>query len=276
MDQLNELLSPALHSAWLALSIGNSRLHWAAFTGTTLCATWDTPHLSAIAAQTLMQTQFDFAQLLDLELTPLPIWNSFPTNIPLVLASVVPSQAALWQSYPGLQVITLDQIPLQNLYPTLGIDRALALYGAGSEWGFPVLVIDSGTALTFTGANANQGLVGGAILPGLGLQLRSLTQNTAALPPLPLPEKLPPRWATQTAEAIQSGVIYTVLAGIRDFVQAWWQEFPDSAIALTGGDSQNLLNYLQVQFPELAEKAIAEPNLIFWGICRVYIPNACN
>jgi type III pantothenate kinase len=47
------------------------------------------------------------------------------------MASVVPRQTALWQNYPGVQVITLDSLPLQDVYPTLGIDRALALWGLG-------------------------------------------------------------------------------------------------------------------------------------------------
>ena len=41
------------------------------------------------------------------------------------------------------------------MYPTLGIDRALALYSAGSTFRFPVLVIDAGTALRFTGADSH-------------------------------------------------------------------------------------------------------------------------
>lgn len=45
-----------------------------------------------------------------------------------------------------------------------------------------ILVIDAGTALTFTAADADQRLVGGAILPGLGLQRSSLAQKTATLP----------------------------------------------------------------------------------------------
>ena len=52
----------------------------------------------------------------------------------------------------------------------------------GETGGFPMLVIDAGTALTFTGADANQCLVGGAILPGLRLQLASLGQKTGQLP----------------------------------------------------------------------------------------------
>ena len=142
--------------------------------------------------------------------------------------------------------------------------------GAAEVWGLPTLVIDAGTAFTFTGADVNRRLLGGAILPGLRLQLRSLTQKTAALPPIELPLEMPPRFAINTPEAIQSGVVYTVLAGIRDFIQAWWQEFPGSAVVMTGGDRVLLHQYLQDQYPELAAQITVDPNLIFWGMraCR--------
>jgi type III pantothenate kinase len=192
-----------------------------------------------------------------------------PNQLSLYLASVVPTQTALWQTYPTAQVITLDHLPLTGLYLTMGIDRALAVLGAGETFGYPVLVIDAGTALTLTGADGRQQLIGGAILPGLGLQLQSLARNTAALPTIQLPSQLPQRWARQTSIAIESGVIYTVLAGIRDFIEDWRGQFPNSQITLTGGDSALLLTYLQAQYPEIAAQLIADPYLIFWGIRSV-------
>jgi type III pantothenate kinase len=181
---------------------------------------------------------------------------------------------AIWQTYPNLQVITLEQIPLLGTYPTLGIDRALALWGAGKTYGFPVLVIDAGTALTFTGADANCRLIGGAILPGLRLQLRSLSHQTAALPEVELPEQLPPRWALDTRDAIQSGTIYTLLAGIEDFIAAWRQEFPASKVIITGGDRTYLFNYLQRYSPQIAAEVIDDPNLIFWGMRSLVMRNS--
>jgi type III pantothenate kinase len=174
----------------------------------------------------------------------------------------------LWEAYPEVRIITLEQIPLQGVYPTLGIDRALALWGAGETWGFPVLTIDAGTALTFTGADGDRMLVGGAILPGLGLQLQSLAQKTANLPQVEAQNvlSLPPRWALNTPESIQSGIIYTIIAGVRDFIAAWWQKFPESHVVLTGGDGKLLLGYLRSRFPEIASQVIFEPHLIFWGM----------
>jgi type III pantothenate kinase len=189
------------------------------------------------------------------------------------LASVVPSQTELWQSYPNVRVMTLDQVPLQGMYPTFGIDRALALWGAGQMWGFPVLVIDAGTALTFTGADDNNCLVGGAILPGLGLQVNTLFQKTGQLPKVELPQEMPQRFALNTHQAIKSGVIYTILAGIKDFVESWCNLFPKSHIAMTGGDRMLLINYLQSQFPEIAARLNVEPNLRFWGIREIVRSN---
>ncbi|NET73749.1 MAG: pantothenate kinase [Sphaerospermopsis sp. SIO1G2] len=196
----------------------------------------------------------------------LPI--SPPPDLPLLIASVVPEQTAKWQNYPNAEFITLDQIPLTRMYSTLGIDRALAVFGAGKNYGFPILVIDAGTALTFTGADANQNLIGGAILPGLGLQFTSLGQKTGQLPLLKVREvqELPPRFALDTKSAIESGIIYTLLAGIKDFIDNWLLSFPDSQIAMTGGDSELLGSYLKQEFPKIGEQIILDQNLIFWGM----------
>ncbi|QFS46325.1 pantothenate kinase [Nostoc sphaeroides] len=255
---------------WLALEIGNSRLHWALFIDETLYSAWDTDHLPESVIQHLAECQ----TLNDLLENIFP-QGEFLTNTlplcPLLVASVVPSQTAIWQIYPNTRVITLDQVSLKGVYPTLGIDRALALWGAGKTWGFPMLVIDAGTALTFTAADANECLVGGAILPGLGLQFATLGQQTGQLPLVEMQNfpSLPARFALNTTEAIQSGVVYTILAGIKDFIEAWLQLFADGKIAIKGGDRTLLLNYLQALYPEITAPLIVEQNLIFWGICKI-------
>ena len=251
----------------LALIIGNSRLHWAWFVEGILREAWDTDHLSIATVEELIQ-QWAVGVMPEKIFPSLLVSQQLddPNPLPLYLASVVPEQTKLWQTYSASTVITLEQVPLLGLYSTLGIDRALALLGAGETYGYPVLVIDAGTALTFTGADANKQLIGGAILPGLGLQLKSLAGKTAALPAIQLTQQLPPRWAKQTSTAIESGVVYTVLAGIQDFINDWRHQFPDSQIALTGGDSGLLLTYLQAQFPHNTYHLMADPFLIFWGM----------
>ncbi|MEH1943485.1 MAG: pantothenate kinase [Nostoc sp.] len=262
---------------WLALEIGNSRLHWALFIGETLYSAWDTDHLSESVIYQLSECQ----TLNDLLEKIFPQGESLTNTLPLcplLVASVVPSQTAIWQTYSNTRVITLNQLPLTGIYPTLGIDRALALWGAGKTWGFPMLVIDAGTALTFTAADANQCLVGGAILPGLGLQFATLGQQTGQLPLVEMQNfpSLPARFALNTTEAIQSGVVYTILAGIKDFIEAWWHLFPDGNIAMKGGDRTLFINYLQALYPTIAARLIVEPNLIFWGMREIVMDDSTD
>ena len=273
--------------SWLALMIGNSRLHWAGFVGETLKTMWDMPHLPPKLVSCLVEHQLHFSQCFSsleqsdsekavVEQLPelLAVLPRLPAHLPLWIASVVPEQTQIWQAYDRSAVVTLDQIPLGNLYATLGIDRALALLGAATQYGLPALVIDAGTALTFTGADANRQLVGGAILPGLQLQLRSLTEHTAALPHLAnYPSLLlPSRWTTTTTEAIWSGVVHTLLAGIQDFVQAWQQTAAGSvgSIVLTGGDATLFFHLLEQQNPGLAAQIKVDPQIIFRGIQAVH------
>ncbi|MCT7996690.1 pantothenate kinase [Laspinema olomoucense] len=255
---------------WLALSIGNTRLHWAWFQAEICQQVWHTPHLDPSAGEKLIHA-WNRGQLWNEDLEyPGPLeCEAIAPNPPLWIASVVPQQLARWESYPGFNRITLEDLPLLGLYPTLGIDRALTLVGAAREWGSPVLVVDAGTALTLTGADPEGRLVGGAILPGFGLQLQSLTEKTAALPPVTFPETLPPRWALTTSEAIASGVLYGIGAGVRDFIHDWKERFPTSAVVITGGGGELLLKYLHQSAPEMAKQAIAMPDLIFAGICCI-------
>lgn len=253
MERFDDANNALLNDRWFALSIGNSRLHWAEFIGTDLHHSWITPHLSADEAQQVINTQLT-------------------QNAALYIASVVPEQCQHWERYPSVHVITLEHVPLKGVYPTLGIDRALAVWGAIDTVKSPVLVIDAGTALTFTGTDGEQ-LVGGAILPGVGLQFQSLHEGTAALPDagdsLTAQHRLPPRWARNTTDAIASGILYTLLAGLRDYITAWWQQFPDSPVLLRGGDRDRLHTHLTLYDPALATKVTIEPRLIFWGLRSV-------
>lgn len=252
-------MSKTYEKYWLALAIGNSRLHWACLEGNTLVETWDRNHLSEAIA--------NFPQYFD----NIPLPPTLLNRIPIYIASVVPQQTDFWQHHSAATEITLAQIPLKGIYPTMGIDRALTLWGGIQTYNVPVLVIDAGTALTFTGgiSTPEPTLVGGAILPGLSVQLQSLHRQTAALPTVQLPQRLPKRWAANTPNAIASGIIYTVLAGIQDFATDWLAQFPDSKIIFTGGDAPFLLNYLKRQFPELARNIAIDPQLIFWGMRSV-------
>ena len=248
---------------WIALAIGNSRYHWAWFLNTKFQASWDTAYLS-------IDRYLDFLPI-DCQLLINQMAIEFDL-IPIYLVSVVPSQTRIWQQLPQVKLITLADIPLVNLYLTLGIDRALTVFGAGEVYGYPILVIDGGTALTITGVDDKHRFIGGAILPGLRLQMRSLSVNTASLPEIQLPPQLPPRWSNNTTDSISSGILYTIISGIGDFIRDWQQLFPTSQIVFTGGDGELLTRYLQsnLALPPLAQVRF-DRDLLFDGLSVILL-----
>ena len=180
----------------------------------------------------------------------------------IAIASVVPHLRTPWHDLPQTQILTTADVPLVGLYITMGCDRALAVFGAGETYGYPVLVIDAGTAITVTGVDANKNLIGGAIIAGLRSQFASLHKNTAALPDLDIPATMPTLWAKDTQSAIQSGIVQMILAGLRVYLQDWRSQFPDRPIILTGGDGDRLKQWgLEVD--------IVNPNLIFLGMSNL-------
>ena len=205
-----------MEDCWLGLMIGNSRLHWCYFCEDELMKTWNTDRVSNLK---------DLPQVLDEELKEYLV-----QGLPLYVASVVPSATKIYLPLPQTHIINCNLISLANVYPTMGVDRILALWGGGCHYGFPCLVIDSGTALTFTGADQQKSIIGGAILPGVRLQLQSLFFNTASLPEIEIIGGTIPRWANNTPCAIQSGVINTIIAGIKDFSNDWLCRYPESKV----------------------------------------------
>jgi type III pantothenate kinase len=264
---------------WIALAIGNSRYHWAWFLNTQLQSSWDTSYLTIDEIDRIMsvpdrlhdRTGFDLKDWLGL--LPSNLLQTISdrqitiSQLPIYLCSVVSSQTKIWQQFSQVKQTTLTDIPLLDLYPTLGIDRALVVLGAGENYGYPVLVIDGGTALTITGVDRDRRLFGGAIMPGVKLQLQSLSMGTAALPEIAIPLQLPDRWSNNTKGAIASGILHIISSGISDFINDWLQLFPESRIIFTGGDGEILNQYLRSSLPAYLDEQISfNRHLLFTGI----------
>lgn len=227
---------------WRSLMVGNSRWHWGDWTGDQLDLTWD-------------------------DAQPPP--DHLALERPVWAASVVPGALDRWSDQADWHMITLADLPIGGLYSTLGIDRALAVLGAGQRYGFPALVIDGGTALTVTAVDPNRQLIGGAIAPGLGLQLRSLTEKTAALPAVLPPTQLPTLWAQDSIGAIASGVVWGVAVLAQTWLQTWRSRYPHGTAVITGGDGPAIAQYLRAIDPTLTVDLHQDPSIIFAGIQAV-------
>ncbi|MCX8013259.1 MAG: type III pantothenate kinase [Rectinema sp.] len=88
----------------------------------------------------------------------------------------------------------------------VGSDLICAAVAARQITPLPCIVIDFGTAITFTAINSHADFIGAAFIPGFETQLESLKRSAAQLPEIKLgfPRKA---IGTTTAEAIRSGII---------------------------------------------------------------------
>jgi type III pantothenate kinase len=126
--------------------------------------------------------------------------------------------AALLPVAPSWFVSRAELAGLRNRYrdpSRLGADRFAAALGARAlAPGRALVVANCGTATTVDALSRDGEFLGGMILPGLGLMLRSLARNTAQLPQVAAGSSLPPVFADNTDEAILSGCIAAQVGAI--------------------------------------------------------------
>ncbi|MDP4737975.1 MAG: type III pantothenate kinase [Cyanobium sp. MAG_216] len=149
----------------------------------------------------------------------------------------------------------------------LGVDRALVAWRAWCLASGPVLVADSGTALSLTLVTSEGRFGGGRLLAGAALQLRALAAETAGLPGLEQPLDLPlDLWPRSTPEAMAAGVLRGLAAALAAAGREAQTSCPGCSFWLTGGDGpllkpllqQLLASSMPLQLaPDLALEALA-------------------
>ena len=98
----------------------------------------------------------------------------------------------------------------------IGSDRIAAAVGAVSvKPEKNIIVVDMGTATTIDVITSSREYLGGAILSGVAMSVRSLSSGTAQLPSVEVlrPEKV---LGSSTIEAIQSGVYYGHAGAVKE------------------------------------------------------------
>ena len=168
----------------------------------------------------------------------------------------------LEKNYNPLELNYKTKLPFKNSYEspkTLGVDR-MALVSASANQ-FPnknVLIIDSGTCITYDFITTENEYLGGAISPGIKMRYQALNNFTANLPLLEIhsPEDLVGR---STKDSIHSGIIFGVLGEIEGVISKYEEKYSDLTVILTGGDS----NFLSKQ---LKSSIFANSNFLLEGL----------
>lgn len=190
----------------------------------------------------------------------------------VVLSSVVPGETFLVRS---LAVGLFDVQPVlvgPDVYPKLGLDIlspreigtdlvANAVYAHHTYRPENVVVVDFGTALTFTVVSGSGKIEGVSIAPGLKTAVKSLSTNTAQLPEVPL---VMPASAIgkNTAHAIQAGILWGYVGLVKEMIVQIQAEIGPCKVLATGGLSA-ILTPLHGVFDEV------DPLLTLNGLRRI-------
>jgi type III pantothenate kinase len=100
----------------------------------------------------------------------------------------------------------------------VGADRIVNAVAAVERYGWPILVVDFGTATTFDCVNAKGDYIGGAIAPGYQISSEALFNRTAKLPKVEL-ERPELAIGTNTVHSMQSGLFYGYVGLVEELVR---------------------------------------------------------
>lgn len=141
----------------------------------------------------------------------------------------------------------------------LGVDRWLAMVGARAAHAGAALVVDAGTALTIDAIDAGGRHLGGYIVPGMQLQLGALAGGAAQIEPIPAGTGI--GWGKNTAQAVASGVLLSLVAFVERAAIELSNRLDDTCrVIVTGGDASALAAHLQWR------DLVIDPELVFRGM----------
>ncbi|MBI3726068.1 type III pantothenate kinase [bacterium] len=181
-------------------------------------------------------------------------WDAFSRSLPekiarAAVASVNPAVLAPLSKWMGEKLALSPSILGETLRPKIaievdapervGADRiANALWAARNLPGRAAIVVDLGTAISFSVVSSRGAFVGGAIAPGLGLGTRALAEGTALLPRASV-SRAPRAIGRTTAACIESGVFWGAVGLVERVTKMMEDELGEKATVLaTGGDAE--------------------------------------
>lgn len=190
-----------------------------------------------------------------------------------LLSSVVPDLTPVFEHLAGhlfgLTSLTLrpdlyHRLELQIDRPNeIGTDLLANAAGAFYLYGKDSIVVDFGTALTFTSVNDRGHILGVSIVPGLKTAISALFQKTAQLPEVPL-EMPASAIGKNTVHAIQSGILIGYVGLVRHMLFSIRAELGQQFQAVATGGLSSILHPLHNDF------AVINPDLTLDGIRLIF------
>ncbi|MEN8224966.1 MAG: type III pantothenate kinase [Bacteroidota bacterium] len=200
------------------------------------------------------------------ELTVRELFLTYPNIKSAIIASVrdIPDEfnTLISGRVPMIMLSHKTPLPIKidyNSPETLGVDRISAVVAARNLYpGKNLLVIESGTCITYDFIDVDGIYHGGSISPGMEMRFTALHNFTDKLP-LIRPEKDPQLTGNTTEASIRSGVINGLIAEIQGIISRYESNYENLTIILSGGN----LDYFD---KNLKNNIFAVPNLVIKGL----------
>lgn len=148
----------------------------------------------------------------------------------------------------------------------LGCDMVVDAVSAIHSYGTPAIVIDMGTATTFSAIGKKGEYLGAAITPGVRISMNALAQNAAQISQINIDR---PKHAigTNTTDSLKSGIVLGYASMLDGIIERFEKEIgaPCNVIA-TGGLSSLII-------PHCKRKIIHDKDLLIKGLLLIYNKN---
>lgn len=219
----------------LAVNIGNSNIRFAVFKSEDEIISWT---INSKPYRTEDECFAKFSRMYE----PFGLKNEEISGI--VIGSVVPALTEAVSNSLNkihkIKPVIVDRNSKSNIQHTskqMGTDLFANAVAAHELYQGKKIVVDFGTALTFTGIDENGKTMGVAIAPGIKTALKSLVGETAQLPEIEIkePESV---LGFDTVSCMQSGMLYGFLSMVEGMIDRINQETKEEChVIATGGMS---------------------------------------
>lgn len=246
----------------LTINIGNTTTSLGVFDGEKLLVKWkiasDSKDINSYIKK--LKEEFEKHHRLVKKIDGVIIGSVVPTLTPLVIEFV--KRAKL----PNVVVVNEKTILPITLHvdkkEEVGADIIADLIAANDLYSKPSVIIDSGTATTFSVLSSKGEFVGTVIAPGLELMAKSLFENTALLPRIAI-EKPKTVIGTNTVGCMQSGVFWGYIGLLEGILKRIKHEYKNAIVIGTGGNITKIAR-------ETSQIDTIDENLTLKGLRIIY------
>lgn len=200
--------------------------------------------------------------------------NDFnPSNIEsVIISSVVPTLTDIVKLScndmlcENIHIVRASSVKRVNVsidnINEIGTDLLSNAVEGSSMYDDNVVVVDFGTALTFTVISKNKDVLGVNIVPGLKTAINSLYKNTANLPviDLKIPEKV---IGKNTVHSIQSGIMHGYVGLVKEILSKIKEELVGNTKVIATGGLSKFAEPLKVEFDDII------PTLTLDGMIKI-------